>query len=111
LEKLLPTVETATEVNEEDHNVFIPFVNVQSVGGKFDDASFSAGYEIGLLDFRLFQASVIFSVSLLITIQKDNESQADLMAMKHGYVISHKALDDSGTQLNCVFTKSRDLES
>ena len=93
---------------EVDHSVFMPFINVKSVGGKFDDEAFSCGYEMGVLDFKLFQASVVQAQHLYVTIRVDNQTQADLIAMKHRYMIVQRIPDVTGSLVNCLFVKCAD---
>lgn len=88
---------------------FMPFINVKSAGGKFDDSSFCAGFEMGSLDCRLFQASAIPAENFFMTLIVDNESQADLIAMKHGYIIEQKIIDQSGFWMTCLFTRSTNI--
>ena len=88
-----------------EFNLFVPFINVTSVGGKFDDAAFSAGYEMGLLDFKLFQAAAIQCENLFVTIRADNSEQADLIAMKHKLIIEQKIPDESGQWVSCLFVR------
>lgn len=82
----------------------IPLVNLKSVGGKFDDDAFIAGFEMGSLDCRLFQASFIQAESLLATVLIDNESQADLIAMKHNYKIESREETECGKWVALLFT-------
>ena len=91
---------------EIEFNVVMPFVNLKSVGGKFDDESFCAGFEMGILDLRLFQAKAMGCDKLTMNIRADNSPQADLIAMKHGMWIEHKAVDSSGYWMTCVFVQS-----
>ena len=69
-----------TESHEFD--LVMPFVTVGSKGGPHDDESYTAGYEMGLLDAELAHAA---PAVVERPIHAANTAQADLLAMKHGY--------------------------
>jgi hypothetical protein len=71
------------EVNDlPRYGLVMPFVSVTSHGGPHDDASYSAGWEMGALDALLeHQKPGIHA----LTIRDTNIEQADLIAMQHGY--------------------------
>lgn len=60
----------------------MPFVTVTSKGGPHDDQSYTCGWEMGELDAELAHAR---SVRKDRVIHTENESQADLIAMRYGY--------------------------
>lgn len=60
----------------------MPFINVTSKGGQFDDRSFMAGYEMGILDMSLVVTGH-YMVEMII--HSENELQADLIAMRHDW--------------------------
>lgn len=95
--------------DELDFQLNLPFVNLVSSGGKYDDESFCAGFEMGLLDFRLFQAAAIQAKILHATIRTANKGQADLIAMKHGMIIEEAHTDDSGEWVTCDFVRPDSL--
>lgn len=68
---------------EPDYELLMPFVTVQSKGGPHEDEAYTAGWEMGALDARL---TYELPAVLELTIQTVNVPQADLLAMKHGYV-------------------------
>jgi hypothetical protein len=71
--------------NEEQpgHELVMPFVSLASKGGPFDDAAFTAGYEMGLLDAELAHP---YTFGLVYrTLRRENREQADLIAMRHGW--------------------------
>jgi hypothetical protein len=92
------------ESEEQFQKVTMPIVNTISVGGVFDDSSYAAGYEVGYLDFRLLQASIIDADGIATTMFKDNLEQADLIAMKHGYKIESKEESECGNWITLLFT-------
>jgi hypothetical protein len=71
-------------MSDGDHELLMPFVNVRSVGGTYDDESYCAGYEMGRLDAELQNAPASVQ-SLIATINDGNRTQADLIAMRHGF--------------------------
>ena len=71
-----------------EHELAMPFTNVKSKGGIFDDASFVAGYEMGLLDATLKIAQQFQYVRVDRTIRADNVYQAELLGMHYGYYIT-----------------------
>lgn len=60
----------------------MPFVNVTSIGGAYDDVAYTAGWEMGELYFNL-----VYNRPAVLekTIRKGNVEQADLIAMGAGY--------------------------
>lgn len=69
---------------EQNHELVMPFVTVKSKGGPHDDDSYTAGYEMGLMDARLASLGE-WVQSCTFTIQSVNFDQADLIAMRHGF--------------------------
>lgn len=65
-----------------EFDLVMPFVTVASKGGPHDDDSYTAGYEMGLLDAELAHAA---PAAVQRPIHAANTAQADLLAMKHGY--------------------------
>lgn len=72
------------------HSLVIPFVTVTSRGGPHDDASFVAGYEAGLIDARLAVGDRIGMNTYRTTVHTDLIRQHDLVAMHHGYTLTHE---------------------
>lgn len=66
---------------DASYSLLFPFVNVKSVGGKFDDDSFVAGYEVGGIGQRLAVQTAINCLPYTATIRRDNLTQIDLIAM------------------------------
>lgn len=67
---------------ERNYDLVMPFVTVASKGGPHDDASFTAGYQMGLLDERLRSGRVPDTAMPIAT---DCVPQADLLAMRYGW--------------------------
>lgn len=70
----------------------MPFLPVTSKGGPFDDDAYSAGYEMGLLDGLLGDTYTFGLVCRAL--RPENQQQADLLAMRHGWRATFVPLDD-----------------
>ncbi len=68
---------------EPEYGLVMPFVAVRSKGGPYDDEAYCAGYEMGRLDAILDRDDPHVEP---LTILADNREQADLIAMRHGYI-------------------------
>jgi hypothetical protein len=93
--------------DEAEYGLVMPFVNVASVGGKFDDEAFCAGYEMGKLDGRLAAAAVADATELRALYRSDNAAQADLIAMRHGFEVAEPLSGDHGWT-NAILRRSLD---
>lgn len=82
----------ADESEEQQHELVMPFVNVTSVGGPFDDRAYCAGWEMGKLDVLLGQLRPSVHEQAVLTA---NATQADLLAMKHGYHAEFQVPEDA----------------
>lgn len=76
-----------------EYGLVMPFVNVTSRGGCYDDEAFCAGYEMGLLDARLEYEQPAMHEQM---IHEHNIGQADLIAMHRGYRLEQKDYDATG---------------
>lgn len=65
-----------------EYGLIMPFLPVQSKGGPYADDAFVAGYQMGLLDAQL--GGSIYDQGRAVYVA--NRQQADLIAMKHGFV-------------------------
>lgn len=65
-----------------EYGLVMPFVNVTSQGGRYDDDAYCAGWEMGHLDAQLGYQQ---PPTLERTIRDGNTEQADLIAMQYGY--------------------------
>jgi hypothetical protein len=70
-------------VTDDEYALVMPFLPVQSKGGPHDDDAYTAGYEVGLLDALLGHAYTFGRVHRVL--RTDNQKQADLLAMRHGW--------------------------
>jgi hypothetical protein len=67
---------------EPEYSLVMPFTTVISEGGEHDDASYTAGWEMGMLYSQL---ALLPHEMRIITIHTANLTQADLILMKYGY--------------------------
>lgn len=70
------------------YELVIPFLPVQSEGGPYDDLAYTAGFEMGALYARLEAETSPGPIG--ITVHHENQQQADLIAMRHGYTTEFK---------------------
>lgn len=70
--------------DETGYDLVMPFVNVASKGGPYDDSAYCAGWAMGVLDTRLGELK---PVSHSETVRTGDRAQADLIAMAHGYAV------------------------
>lgn len=81
----------------DDRELVMPFVAVATKGGPYDDEAYAAGYEMGRLDVTLERLAGANADPILITtIQADNREQADLIAMRHGFIAETALADVDG---------------
>lgn len=77
---------------QPEYGLVMPFVAVRSKGGPWDDEAYCAGYEMGRLDATLERDLHVEPMTILA----DNREQADLIAMRHGYVAEVSLSDVEG---------------
>jgi hypothetical protein len=70
---------------EAGFDLVMPFVTVTSKGGPHDDDAYTAGWEMGALDSLLEYDKPLFHEQYILA---ENATQADLIAMKHGYRVN-----------------------
>jgi hypothetical protein len=66
-----------------EFDLVMPFIAVHSMGGPFDDESFTAGYQMGLMDEALRHGD-FWGRPILTELRE----QADLVAMSHGALMA-----------------------
>jgi hypothetical protein len=77
--------------DELHYEPVMPFLNVQSVGGQFEDQAFCAGWECGVIDTEL-----AFTVGKrFFTVRIANLPQLDLIAMKNGFKMAKREADQA----------------
>jgi hypothetical protein len=69
--------------NESTYELAVPFICCQSNGGPYDDLSFAAGYQAGILDQEMKEGTQ----PVTATIQGSLFKQIDLLAMHRGWVL------------------------
>lgn len=81
------------------YDLLMPFVVVTSKGGPFDDDAYVAGYEMGELDVMLAAQPPFHEATILAA----NLAQADLIAMRHGYVRTVETFEEWPEWAHCYF--------
>jgi hypothetical protein len=71
---------------QPEYGLVMPFVNVASKGGPYDDSAYCAGWAMGKLDALL---DVTRPPQHSDTIRTADVAQADLVAMRYGYEMTH----------------------
>jgi hypothetical protein len=77
---------------ENDWELVMPFLPIRSKGGPHDDSAYVAGYQMGLLDAEL--SGSVFKQGRAIAVE--NRDQADLIAMRHGFIAEFSTEDIPG---------------
>lgn len=108
-------------VSDNDDQEFVygemlmPFLPVQSKGGPHDDGAFVAGFEMGRLD-GLLQAAEAQGLALSDcvpdegqNIHAENREQADLIAMRYGFIASFEEYDadEHGAEVTATWVLMR----
>lgn len=81
---------------EPAYELTMPFVAVRSAGGPYDDLAYAAGWELGALNSELGRAR---PPSVSVMVRAANGAQAELVAMRHGYIAHQAPYDDHWTTL------------
>ena len=94
-----------TPADGTEYDLVFPFVAVTSEGGPYDDQAYCAGYEMGQLDAALAQHPTEHAA----VVRTENLAQADLIAMRHGYV-RNDLPNDAHPEWTCMeFTPSMEI--
>lgn len=72
----------------EGYGLVMPFVLVESKGGRFEDEAFTAGWALGALDYRLSVDKHNSAVPGSHYQRVEYQPQADLIAMRHGFTLT-----------------------
>lgn len=74
--------------DEAEYGMVMPFLPLRSKGGPYDDWAYCGGFEMGRLDAALEAHAERGEAPdpTPFTIQAENREQADLIAMRHGYI-------------------------
>lgn len=84
-----------------EYELRMPFVICKSNGGVYEDAPFVAGWRLGALDARMGMATTIDALPQPTYIQETELPQAELLAMKHGYMMTTD--DSDGEWIHITF--------
>jgi hypothetical protein len=85
----------------------MPFVTVVSKGGPHEDESYVAGWEMGSLDATLSQRT---PQAFTITLHTENLPQADLIAMRYGYILTAFPSKDAEGWSICLLDPKRETQ-
>lgn len=83
------------ELGEAEYGMVMPFVVCASQGGPHEDGAFVAGFECGKLDTLLEHVHPPTHDGMYRT---DSMPQIDLIAMRHGYVMTAEPWDEHPDQ-------------
>lgn len=77
---------------------------IKSQGGPFDDASYYAGIEMGLLESQLLQIAGLYGpdIHAVFHIRKENQPMADLLAMKNRFNVRWRDCPEHPTHLEML---------
>lgn len=94
--------------DEPEYTLVMPFVTCQSNGGPHEDSAYVAGFEMGSLaavmaTYTTFRMGPIPEFET--TIHAANQPQADLIAMKYGYVAEFAEIDDYPEYVHARFSE------
>lgn len=81
--------------SDAEYGLVMPFVVAASVGGPYEDEAFTAGWQLGSLDYSL--ADPARYLPMVITVPVGCVPQVDLIAMRYGCRAELGEEDDSGT--------------
>ncbi len=73
----------------------MPYLPVTSCGGPWDDHAYCAGWAMGRLDALLAE----HPAELVALVDAGNREQADLIGMRHGYLVKQQGVDGEGLRL------------
>lgn len=89
------------------YELVLPFVAVHSVGGPYDDLAYAAGWEMGALNVELRH---VHPPSAVVMVRAANGAQAELIAMRHGYVAHQVPYDDHWTKVTLRLAPADQLD-
>jgi hypothetical protein len=95
---------TAAAGAEHGYEPALPLVTLASRGGPHDDDAYTAGWEMGALDAELTHRTPFLLEQLIRTV---NREQADLIGMKHGYLVDIIPVDHEWSSLRLTRSEER----
>ena len=90
-----------------EYELAMPFVICKSNGGTYEDQPFVAGWRLGALDARMGVATTIDSLPQPTFVQAADIPQVELLAMKHGYLMTTDDSDDEWTHITFEWPEAR----
>lgn len=87
--------------DEQQYDLVMPFLNVVSRGGKYEDEPFTAGWQMGEIMSALRERRIAATSYLVFS---DLAEQVDLIAMKYDYTTD--ILHDDGTWAQIGVTRN-----
>jgi len=94
---------------DAEYEMVMPFVACASQGGAYDDDSFVAGWRMADLDAALRAGAA--SQPTTATIRPAEQTQADLIAMRHGWRVSTVDEAIPGEWLIVQFARAEEVPS
>lgn len=79
---------------EGEYRLVMPFVVTTSVGGPYDDAAFTAGWNMGRIDYELEMCAKMGAIPRPVYMNTPLTPQIDLLAMKHGFIVQSEPWDE-----------------
>lgn len=89
----------------ECFELVMPFLNVVSKGGKYEDESFTAGWQMGEIMASLKERHIAAATYLVFS---ELVEQVDLIAMKYGYAFD--ILHNDGTWAQVGVTRNNEYD-
>ncbi|MCI3279148.1 hypothetical protein [Streptomyces cylindrosporus] len=83
------------EPGQGEYEMVMPIILAKTNGGPYDDAAVVAGMTCGALDQELAMAKTLHTLPRERYLDARLLEQADLIAMKHGYMMKRGDLDEA----------------
>jgi hypothetical protein len=84
-----------SDSGEAEYEMVMPIILAKSNGGPYDDAAVVAGMTCGALQQELTMTAALHTLPHDRYIDAPLVKQADLIAMKHGYVLKPGEIDEA----------------
>lgn len=95
------------EPDEGSYSLVMPFVVVQSTGGPYDDAAFTAGWAAGAIDRTLHSLADEAAVwDLTFTVRTDLIPQMELIGMRHQFPVMRSAATEVSEWSSIIFART-----
>lgn len=83
----------ATEPEQPEYGLVMPFILVTSRGGPYDDHAYVAGWNMGALEAEMRIARALGTTPKARYLSPVDEPQVDLLAMRFGFTVTATAHD------------------